>query len=348
MPGNHALSDRREDGCTNKNGGTSNEANRHRARTDVRAERLCQLSIRRRAAAVGDGLAVSDDAGVRRRLSQTRNRDRPAWPRKGWAGRRLSWEQRAVIGKDRAGRVVAGSARDAPAGMGTGTAMIEPFQRPAVVGMAEHRAGREKLVQRQGPMKDVAAEQAELPLEIQRGQRLAADHARRKARRVGIDGRDHQVGNFIAAIVPRAAIAQARRDVLAEQAGDMAAGRRQAVVQGRGDQHLDDRLARDALQARVGERAIVSFPNFGHWKTRLALGLGGRMPNTVALPTPWHETQNIHLCTVRDFSELARDLGFKIERAVPITNGAPGAPFANTIWRANWFAEDAVFLLGRK
>lgn len=99
---------------------------------------------------------------------------------------------------------------------------------------------------------------------------------------------------------------------------------------------------------RVGERAIVSFPNFGHWKTRLALGFGGRMPNTVALPTPWHETQNIHLCTVRDFSELARELGFKIERAVPITNGAPGAPFANTIWRANWFAEDAVFLLGRK
>jgi methionine biosynthesis protein MetW len=99
---------------------------------------------------------------------------------------------------------------------------------------------------------------------------------------------------------------------------------------------------------RVGERAIVSFPNFGHWRTRASLALGGRMPNTAALPNPWYETQNIHLCTVRDFVELARGLGFKIERAVPITNGAPGAPFARTIWRANWFAEDAVFLLGRK
>jgi methionine biosynthesis protein MetW len=99
---------------------------------------------------------------------------------------------------------------------------------------------------------------------------------------------------------------------------------------------------------RVGRRAIVSFPNFGHWKTRLALGIGGRMPNTNVLPTPWHETANIHLCTVRDFAELARTLGFTIERAVPITNGEPGAPFANTIWRANWFAEDAVFLLGRR
>jgi methionine biosynthesis protein MetW len=98
---------------------------------------------------------------------------------------------------------------------------------------------------------------------------------------------------------------------------------------------------------RVGERAIVSFPNFGHWKMRLGLVAGGKMPNTETLPTPWHDTSNIHLCTVRDFAELARSLGLKIERAVPITAGAPGAPFAQTLWRANWFAEDAVFLLAR-
>jgi methionine biosynthesis protein MetW len=99
---------------------------------------------------------------------------------------------------------------------------------------------------------------------------------------------------------------------------------------------------------RVGQRAIVSFPNFGHWQMRLSVALGGRMPNTKALPSPWYETDNIHLCTVRDFAELVRALGFKIERAVPITNGAPGAPFATTLWRANWFAEDAVFLLSRR
>jgi methionine biosynthesis protein MetW len=103
-----------------------------------------------------------------------------------------------------------------------------------------------------------------------------------------------------------------------------------------------------AEMMRVGEHAIVSFPNFGHWRMRLSLATGGRMPNTQALPSLWYETDNIHLCTVRDFAELARSLGFKIERAVPITNGAPGAPFARTIWRANWFAEDAVFLLSRK
>lgn len=98
---------------------------------------------------------------------------------------------------------------------------------------------------------------------------------------------------------------------------------------------------------RVSERAIVSFPNFGHWRSRLGLLANGKMPNTSTLPTPWHDTSNIHLCTVRDFAELARSLGLKIERAVPITSGAPGAPFAKTLWRANWFAEDAVFLLAR-
>jgi methionine biosynthesis protein MetW len=101
-----------------------------------------------------------------------------------------------------------------------------------------------------------------------------------------------------------------------------------------------------AEMMRIGQHAIVGFPNFGHWQMRLGL-LGGRMPSTAALPTPWYETDNTHLCTVRDFAELARGLGLKIERAVPITKGAPGAPFANTLWRANWFAEEAVFLLSR-
>jgi methionine biosynthesis protein MetW len=98
---------------------------------------------------------------------------------------------------------------------------------------------------------------------------------------------------------------------------------------------------------RVGERALVSFPNFGHWRMRVALATSGKMPNTPTLPTPWHDTANIHLCTIRDFAELARSLGLKVERAVPITSGAPGAPFARSLWRANWFAEDAVFLLAR-
>src|SRR3546814_12821133 len=59
---------------------------------------------------------------------------------------------------------------------------------------------------------------------------------------------------------------------------------------------------------RIGRRAIVSFPNFAYWRVRLHLAVGGRMPMTAALDDPWYETQNIHLCTIRDFDELcARD-----------------------------------------
>ncbi len=107
---------------------------------------------------------------------------------------------------------------------------------------------------------------------------------------------------------------------------------------------------RAVLQAllRIGERAIVSFPNFGHWAVRAQLVATGRMPVTPALPQPWHESDNIHLCTVRDFAALVGELGFLIEKAVPIGGGAAGAPFAKRLWRANLFAEDAVFLLSRQ
>jgi len=97
--------------------------------------------------------------------------------------------------------------------------------------------------------------------------------------------------------------------------------------------------------ARIGDRVIVSLPNFGHWRTRLSLFVNGRMPVNPSLPSSWHETENIHLCTVRDFSELAGSLGLMVERAFPISNGRAGGPFATTLWRANWFAEDVVFVL---
>lgn len=99
---------------------------------------------------------------------------------------------------------------------------------------------------------------------------------------------------------------------------------------------------------RIGERAIVSFPNFGHWRVRADLLTKGRMPNTASLPARWCETENLHLCTVRDFADLARDLHLTIERAVPIAGGQAGSPFASTVWSANWFAEDAVFLLAQR
>lgn len=68
---------------------------------------------------------------------------------------------------------------------------------------------------------------------------------------------------------------------------------------------------------RVGREGIVTFPNFGHWKTRLNLTLGGRMPVTRSLPNRWYDTPNIHLCTIRDFEKFCQKRNIVIlKRAV--------------------------------
>jgi methionine biosynthesis protein MetW len=92
---------------------------------------------------------------------------------------------------------------------------------------------------------------------------------------------------------------------------------------------------------RIGRRAIVSFPNFGHWRVRLGLSLGGRMPVTPSLPVSWHETPNIHLCTIADFEALAAAMGLTIERRAALHSGRPAA-----LW-PNLTADTGVFVLSR-
>jgi len=99
---------------------------------------------------------------------------------------------------------------------------------------------------------------------------------------------------------------------------------------------------------RIGKRAIVSFPNFGHWRIRWQVGVRGRMPVTENLSSPWYETPNIHLCTIRDFVNLVDLVGARIVKAVAMDrNGAQmrvNAPW----WAWNLFGEQAVFLLERR
>lgn len=63
---------------------------------------------------------------------------------------------------------------------------------------------------------------------------------------------------------------------------------------------------------RVGREGIITFPNFGYWRNRLQLCLGGRMPVTASLPAEWYETENIHLCTISDFENLCHRNAFRI------------------------------------
>lgn len=97
---------------------------------------------------------------------------------------------------------------------------------------------------------------------------------------------------------------------------------------------------------RIGRRAIVSFPNFGHWRVRLQLLLGGRMPMTAALTYQWHDTPNIHLCTIRDFMVLCAEEGIRVEKALSLDAGG-AARFDARGYLANWLGEQAVFLLRR-
>lgn len=97
--------------------------------------------------------------------------------------------------------------------------------------------------------------------------------------------------------------------------------------------------------ARIGERIIVSFPNYGQWRARTQFLSQGRVTRPRGLSAHWSETDNIHPCSVRDFAELVADMHIAVERAVPLSRGNPGAPFAKSLWRANLFADEAVFLL---
>ncbi len=94
---------------------------------------------------------------------------------------------------------------------------------------------------------------------------------------------------------------------------------------------------------RVGEKVIVSLRNAAHWRARWRLLTSGRVANPSAVD--WADGELERWCSVRDFAALAREMRFAVETAVPLSKGRPGAPFANTLWRANMFAEEAVFLL---
>lgn len=140
-----------------------------------------------------------------------------------------------------------------------------------------------------------------------------------------------------------------------------------AVVQGDADTDLvnypddafDDVILSQTLQAtrqpkavlenllRIGRRAIVSFPNFGFWRMRLQLLVGGHMPRTESLPATWYDTPNIHFCTIKDFVQLCGEIGVKMEHAWALDiDGRPlrlNAPW----WFWNMFGEQGVFLLSR-
>ena len=152
---------------------------------------------------------------------------------------------------------------------------------------------------------------------------------------------------------------------LSQQGVNACVSRGLAVVQGNADtdlsyypdQGFDTVILSQTLQAtrrpkevlqemsRIGSKLIVSIPNFGHWRIRLALALRGRMPETQALSATWYETANIHLCSMLDLTDLCDELSLRGETCLTVTNGkvhhSTGRPSA---WQ-NLMAELVVFEL---
>ena len=94
---------------------------------------------------------------------------------------------------------------------------------------------------------------------------------------------------------------------------------------------------------RIGKKAIVTIPNFGQWHVRLSLLGSGRMPVTKALRRTWYNTENIHFCTILDLHDLIAEENIELVKFVP--HQKDGKRLKMGLKRANWFADQALFLL---
>ena len=99
---------------------------------------------------------------------------------------------------------------------------------------------------------------------------------------------------------------------------------------------------------RIGSKAIVSFPNFGHWKIRLQLLVSGRMPVTDTLPYTWYETPNIHFFTIKDFLSLCSEMNIVVEKSIGLTSKGRQFNISESRMGVNLFTHEAIFLLSYK
>ena len=96
---------------------------------------------------------------------------------------------------------------------------------------------------------------------------------------------------------------------------------------------------------RVGNRAIVTIPNFGHWKVRLNLLFTGTMPITNSLPHDWYNTPNIHMCTIKDFVGFSKIINFKIFKSLALINENVSDINNSNLILKNLFGELGIFLI---
>jgi len=99
---------------------------------------------------------------------------------------------------------------------------------------------------------------------------------------------------------------------------------------------------------RIGKRAIVTIPNFGHWKIRLQLLTKGTMPVTEALPNEWHNTPNLHMCTIKDFFNFCEKRNIKIFKSLALNKEKISIINSSNLSIKNFISELGIFLIENK
>lgn len=170
------------------------------------------------------------------------------------------------------------------------------------------------------------------------------------------------------AYLAKARDADARGIELSQKGVNLCVSNGLSVVQGNADTDLVDypdggfdyAILSQTLQAtrkpkhvlkqllRVGNRAIVSFPNFAYWRCRLYLAIYGRMPMTSSLDYQWYETPNIHFCTIQDFVALCEEINVRIVESLILDGNGREMNRSNPNFINNLFGAEGVFVLEKK
>ena len=96
---------------------------------------------------------------------------------------------------------------------------------------------------------------------------------------------------------------------------------------------------------RVGKKAIVTIPNFGHWKVRLNLLFKGTMPITKTLPHKWYNTPNLHMCTIKDFYNFCDNKEIKFIKSLALNQERVLNISKNNLNTRNFFSDLGIFLI---
>ena len=107
---------------------------------------------------------------------------------------------------------------------------------------------------------------------------------------------------------------------------------------------LDPEKVLDEL-LRVGKKAIVTIPNFGHWRVRLNLLFKGTMPITKTLPHKWYNTPNLHMCTIKDFYNFCDNQEIKFIKSLALNQERVLNISKNNLNTRNFFSDLGIFLI---